>query len=125
MAKNFWPRRELRALKTYIAPPFCGKYQVISTLNNFFKSAVNSLDIRENTFLLTDSNHLIDPVENTKNQDQFKVQRWLHLISNCLKSNKAGAYKNIPDKRIKQTLDICCKSLMKVWKTKTEVVTSK
>ena len=37
--------------------------EVSETLNNFFKSAVNSLDIRENRFLLTDSNHLTDPVE--------------------------------------------------------------
>ena len=36
MAENFCPRRELRekmlerALKTYIVPPFCIKYQVIA-----------------------------------------------------------------------------------------------
>ena len=41
----------------------------------------------------------------------------IELELKCLKSNKAGTYKNIPAKQIKQTSDICSKSLMKVWNT--------
>ena len=37
--------------------------EVCETLNNFFKSAVDSLDIIEHKDLITDSKHLIDPVE--------------------------------------------------------------
>ena len=37
--------------------------EVCETLNNFFKSAVDSLDIIEHKDLITDTKHLIDPVE--------------------------------------------------------------
>ena len=37
--------------------------EVCETLNNFFKSAVDSLNIIEHKDLITDSKHLIDPVE--------------------------------------------------------------
>ena len=41
----------------------------------------------------------------------------------CLKSIEAGTYKNIPCTHIKQTSDICSKSLMKICNT--EVVQNK
>ena len=32
-----------------------------------------------------------------------------------LKSGKASTHKNIPAKQLKETSDICCKSLMDIW----------
>ena len=102
--------------------------EVCETLNNYFKSAVDSLDTIEHKDLITDSNHLIDPVEiaikkfekhpsvldknnNIKINSSFKFLEvtisGIELELKKLKSNKSSTYKNIQAKQIKQTPDIC------------------
>ena len=118
--------------------------EVCETLNNYFESAVDSLDIIEHKDLITDSNHLIDPVEiaikkfenhpsvldinnNIKINSSFKFLEVaisdIELELKKLKSNKASTYKNIQAKQIKQTSDICSESLMKIWNN--EIVRNK
>ena len=73
---------------------------VAQTLNNFFENAVKSLGIKENQYIFTFSS--------------ITVEEILSEISS-LDSKKAGTFKNIPTKHLKETSDICSEYLLNVW----------
>ena len=67
--------------------------EVCETLNNFFKSAVDSLDIIEHKDLITDSKHLIDPVEIAKKK--FENHPSVLDINNNIKVNSSFKFLEI------------------------------
>ena len=108
-----------------------GDKNVAQTLNDYFNCAVDSLNITENRLLLTDTGSLIDPVEiaikkfeshpsisDIKNNVQASKFSFSDVSQSDiekeivkLKSDKASTYKNISAKKIKQTMNLCSKSL--------------
>ena len=107
---------------------------VSESLNDFFKNAVDSLDISENRYLLEPTNESNDSVEfaiskfNThpsilKIKEKINTQAFsfsevsLSEIEKELENlnpKKANTYGNIPAKHLKQTSDICSTSLHKI-----------
>ena len=108
---------------------------VAQTLNNFFENAVKSLGIKENQYILSNTGESADPVdialnkfehhpsilaikENISFENMFTfssvtVEEILSEISS-LDSKKAGTFKNIPTKHLKETSDICSEYLLKL-----------
>ena len=105
---------------------------VVVTLNNFFENAAKSINITENNYILSNTCEPTDPVDITINKfqqhlsilaikehvifiDMFNfssltLEEILREISS-LDNNKAGTFKNIPTRLLKETSDICCKNL--------------
>ena len=108
---------------------------VANSLNNFFQNTVNTLELNENKFLLTDTEGLNDPVDiankkfethpsilNIKENIEYSMFSFnevdLSDIEMALKnvnSKKASTFKNITSKPLKQTTDICSESLLNIW----------
>lgn len=110
--------------------------EVAQTFNDFFTNAVSSLGITENKSLLTETkntnggveevikrfeNHpsVVSIKENVKIDTRFKFSEIkVDDIRNeikCLKPNKAGTFKNIPTKQLKQVVEIVSEPLMIIW----------
>ena len=109
--------------------------EVSETLNTFFQSAVQKLEIKENSYLLTDNSDVADPIdaiikkfenhpsiltikENVKPSSFMFTELSLLDIEteiNKLNPKKSGTFKNIPTKHLIQTSDICSKTLLKIW----------
>ena len=109
---------------------------VAETLNNFFENAVKSLDIKENWYVLSNTGESTDPVdiainkfehhpsilaikgnvsfENTFIFSSVTVEEILSEITS-LDSKKAGTFKNIPTKHLKESSGICSEYLLNVW----------
>ena len=99
-----------------------------------FNSAVTSLEIQENKFLLSDTSGINDPIEIALKK--YKVHRSilkiketvsestfsLKVISSSdvelelksLNSKKANTFKNIPQKLLKENFDICNDTILRV-----------
>ena len=108
---------------------------VANSLNKFFQNTVNSLELNENKFLLTDTEDLDDPVDIAikKFQTQPSILNIKENIESSmfsfnevdlsdiemelknLNSKKASTFKNITSKQLKQTADICSESLLNIW----------
>ena len=109
---------------------------VANSLNNFFQNTVNSLELNENKFLLTDTEDLDDPVDiaikkfethpsilNIKENIESSMFSFnevdlsdIEMELKNLNSKKASTFKNITSKQLKQTADICsCESLLNIW----------
>ena len=100
---------------------------VANSLNNFFQNTVNSLELNENKFLITDTDDLDDPVDiaiktfethpsilNIKENIEPSMFRFnevdlsdIEMELKNLNSKKASTFKNITSKQLKQTADIC------------------
>ena len=92
--------------------------EVAMTLNQYFSAAVNSLDIIENKSLLTETKNLEDPIEiaitiNINELFQFS-DKILSEVNN-LDNKKVGSYENIPTKIFKESSEINCEYLTKIW----------
>ena len=114
--------------------------KVAKTLNQYFSTAVSSLDIIENKPLLTETENLEDPVEiaikkfeshrsvlsiketiNINEPFQFSEitpQDILSEINNC-DNKKVGSYKNILTKILKESFEISCEYMTKIWNEQT------
>ena len=114
--------------------------KVAKTLNQYFSTAVSSLDIIENKSLLTETENLEDPVEiaikkfeshrsvlsiketiNINEPFQFSEitpQDILSEINNC-DNKKVGSYKNILTKILKESSEISCEYMTKIWNEQT------
>ena len=114
--------------------------KVAKTLNQYFSTAVSSLDIIENKSLLTETENLEDPVEiaikkfeshrsvlsiketiNINELFQFSEitpQDILSEINNC-DNKKVGSYKNILTKILKESFEISCEYMTKIWNEQT------
>ena len=98
-----------------------GDIEVAQTFNDFFEKAVNSLDIRENKSLLTETKDIhggaevaikkfeihpsiISINENVKVESRFSFSEVnfsdISIEIKCLKAKKAGTYMNIPTKQL-------------------------
>ena len=105
-------------------------------MNQYFSTAVNSLDITENKSLLTETENLEDSVEipikksenhpsvlslketvNINELFQFSEITSEEILSeiNNLGNKKVGSYKNIPTKILKESSEISCEYLTKIW----------
>ena len=135
-SKNFW-----KSIKPYLSEKgprnqnivLVDKDKILSedkvvseTLNTFFKNAVKSLDITENSFLLTFANES-DPVEKSikKFENHPSILKIKEKVFNPyfsfspityeevqkevlkLKTKKAITFKNIPVKHLQDCFDIC------------------
>ena len=110
--------------------------QLAQTFNNFFDNAVNSMNIKENKFLVTETAGLLDPVEVAIKKFEnhpsiIKIKENIIVDSRFsfsevnssdialeirkLKTNKAGTFMNIPVKDLKQAVEIISEPLMKIW----------
>ena len=110
--------------------------EVAQTFNEFFKNCVNSLDISENKLLITESsaiegsvNEALNKFENhpsiraiRENVDVDMSFSFEEVSQDNIKqeikyldSKKAGTFSNIPPKQLKQTVDIICEPLMRIW----------
>ena len=109
---------------------------IAQTLNNFFENAVKSLRIKENQYILSNTGESADPVDIALNKFEYhpiilaikenisfenmftfssvRVEEILSEISS-LDSKKAGTFKNIPKKHLKETNNICSEYLRNVW----------
>ena len=103
------------------------------TLNQYFSTAVNSLDIIENKSLPTETGNLEDPVEmaiktfeitlvffqyrkrNINELFQFSEITSEEILSeiNNLDNEKVGSYKNISNKLLRLSSEISCEYLTK------------
>ena len=106
------------------------------TFNDFFKTAVKSLNITENKLLLTKTDDIHGGVENAIN----KYEVYPSIISinenvivenrfafsevtaddirhelKCLKPGKAGTFMDIPRKQLKDVCEIVCEPLSFIW----------
>ena len=110
--------------------------KVAKTLNQYFSTAVSSLEIIENKSHLTGTENLEDPVEiaikkfeshrsvlsiketiNINELFQFSEitpQDILSEINNC-DNKKVGSYKNILTKILKESFEISCEYMTKIW----------
>ena len=110
--------------------------EVAQTFNDFFKNSVKSLNISENKFLITETDDIIGSVEESINRFQNHpsirsinenvevgqrfsfsevIEDDIRLEIMSLNSKKAGTFMNIPTKQLKQTIDIICEPLTKIW----------
>ena len=106
--------------------------EVAMTLNQYFSAAVNSLDIIENKSLLTETENLDNPIEMAikKFENHPSVLSIKETISinelfqfsdkilsevNNLDNKKVGSYENIPTKILKESSEINCGYLTKIW----------
>ena len=112
--------------------------EVAKTLNQYFTTAVNSLDIIENKSLHTETENLEDPVEiaikkfeNHPNVLSIKETITINELfqfseieekseenlseTDKLDNKKVGSYKNIPTKILKESSEISCEYLRKIW----------
>ena len=110
--------------------------EVAEILNDFFKNAVSTIEINENRFLLHGNDNLENPVERAISKFSLhpsilEIKNRTQSISGfsfCevtledmeaelkhLDSNKANTFKNIPVKQLKQTSEIICHILQRVW----------
>ena len=102
--------------------------KVAKTLNQYFSTAVSSLEIIENKSHLTGTENLEDPVEihrsilsiketiNINELFQFSEitpQDILSEINNC-DNKKVGSYKNILTKILKESFEISCEYMTKI-----------
>ena len=132
--KQFW--QTVKPLLSEKGTRFAHINLVAQTLNNFFENAVKSLGIKENQYILSNTGESADPVdialnkfehhpsilaikENISFENMFTfssvtVEEILSEISS-LDSKKAGTFKNIPTKHLKETSDICSEYLLNVW----------
>ena len=115
--------------------------QVSEEFNIYFNNAVNELGIKESEYI-NNTDGLLDPVEIAINKfkdhpsikiienNTFTASRFtfskitlsdLECEINSLNSNKTGTSKNIPTKLLKETSDICSKTLLQIWNE--EIVT--
>ena len=106
------------------------------TLNQYFSTAVNSLDIIENKSLPTETGNLEDPVEmaikkfeitlvffqyrklfNINELFQFSEITSEEILSeiNNLDNEKVGSYKNISNKLLSLSSEISCEYLTNIW----------
>ena len=114
--------------------------KVAKTLNQYFSTAVSSLEIIENKSHLTGTENLEDPVEiaikkfeshrsvlsiketiNINEPFQFSEitpQDILSEINNC-DNKKVGSYKNILTKILKESFEISCEYMTKIWNEQT------
>ena len=109
--------------------------EVAKSFSKFFKSAIDSLDISDNKFLISDTTGLQDPIQiaikkfiahpsiieiqKRINKCNFSFQEITHYdieaeIGN-LKNKKAIPFCDIPIKILKQVSSIISKSLCKIW----------
>ena len=109
--------------------------EVAQHFNDFFKNSVNTLDITENRFLITETSKDLNGVseaiakfenhpsivcikENVKIDNRFSfsevnlddIQEEIKLLSN----KKAGTSLNIPTKQLKRSVDIISEPLMEI-----------
>ena len=118
--------------------------EVAETFNDFFKNAVNSLNITENRCLLTETNNELggvdEAIEKFKNHPSILSIKE-HVISDlgfsfsgvsadeirleikALNGKKTGTFMNIPAKQLKQVIDLVCEPLMHIWND--EIVVNK
>ena len=102
--------------------------EVAKTLNQYFSTAVNSLDIIENKSLLTGTEYLEDPVEKHPSvlsketitiNDLFQfseiTSEEILIEINNLDNKIVGSYKNIPTKILKESSEISWEYLPKIW----------
>ena len=107
--------------------------EVAQELNDYFEKATNSLEINKNSYLLSDTGGLDDPVElavkkykchpsvmliKSKIKKQTELFDFLEATSldvereiKQLNPKKANTYKNIPTKILKQSSEICTDAL--------------
>ena len=106
------------------------------TLNQYFSTAVNSLDIIENKSLPTETGNLEDPVEmaikkfeitlaffqyrklfNINELFQFSEITSEEILSeiNNLDNEKVGSYKNISNKLLSLSSEISCEYPTNIW----------
>ena len=109
--------------------------KVAKTLNQYFSTAVSSLDIIENKSLLTETENLEDPVEiaikkfendlsvlsiketiNINELFQFSEITSEEILSeiNNLDNKKVVSYKNIPTKILEESPEISCEYMTKI-----------
>ena len=107
---------------------------VSETLNSFFQKAVDTLEIKENNYLLTDTDNESDPLDSIikkfknhpsiltiKNNIKTEIFTFNEVnlsdiereISN-LKSQKSGTSGNIPTKILTKSSEICSKTLLNI-----------
>ena len=112
--------------------------EIAETFNQYFKTSVESLDVKENNIFKTFAADLDDPVEialkkfeshpsvleikrvvGIDSKFEFaKVSRVdIELELQNLKSRKASTYMNIPTKLLKQVVDIVAEPLTEIWNT--------
>ena len=113
-----------------------GDTEVAQAFNTFFKTSVNSLGISENKAVLTETKNTEGKVEKAIQMFEFhpsimsikenvKID-FMFSFSKVnasdirseiinLKTNKAGTFKNIPTKQLKQGCKVVCEPLMEVW----------
>ena len=110
--------------------------EVATTFNDFFKNCVNSLNIVENRFLLTEFNEALNGVdecikklenhpsimsinENVKVDSRFSFSEVdtsdIKLEIKKLNSKKAGTFMDVPAKQLKQIIDIISEPLATIW----------
>ena len=108
--------------------------EVATTFNDFFKNCVNSLNIVENRFLLTEFNealngvdecikkfenhHIMSINENVEVDSRFsfsEVDTSDIKLEIKLNSKKAGTFMNVPAKQLKQIIDIISEPLATIW----------
>ena len=114
--------------------------EVAETFNQYFKSSVESLDIRENGILQNSTGNLNDPVEIALKKFEshpsiLNIKRMVDIQSNVvfskvssadiklelrsLNTRKASTYMNIPTKHLKQVTDIIVEPLVQIWNNET------
>ena len=110
--------------------------ELAQTFNDFFKSAVDSLDIPENRVLLNDTGELTSPVkvalkkfevhpsiidinEKVDVEEKFSFSKVnlcdIEFELKNLNTKKATTFMNIPAKVLKQVKDIIGEPLMQIW----------
>ena len=110
--------------------------EVAETFNQFFKTSVESLDIKGNMFIQNNTRNLEDPVEKAlkrfENHPSINdIKQNINLDSKfsfskvtgadidkelkSLKTKKASTFLNIPVKHLKQVIDIISEPLVQIW----------
>ena len=105
-------------------------------MNQYFSTAVNSFDIIQNKYLLTETENLEDQVEivikkfenhlsvlsiketiNINELFQFLEITSEEILSeiNNLDNKTVGSYKNVPTKILKESSEISCEYMTKIW----------
>ena len=105
---------------------------IAETFNSFFCEAVRSLDIKENTYILSDTAGITDPIDiallkyevhpsvlkikETVSHSNFSfTEIGLKEVEDEIKNlnpRKANTYKNIPPKILQENADICSTSIL-------------
>merc|ERR1711874_902907 len=117
---------------------------IATTFNNYFANSVSNLKLRENSYIVNECDHIIDPVEKALNKFNnhpsiieirkdvdnhikfsFSTVTEGDILKQIDKLNvkKSGTFKNIPTKTLKESKFEVAKPLMLIWNT--EIVQNK